>query len=242
MIRTAWFLLNAVLATLFYGTIVFGAALVRHRGGIYVWVARQWSGALLWAAGADIRVHGLDGVDWSRPQVVVSNHVSGFDVLALAVTIPVPFHFVAKKELERVPVFGPAWKLAGHVSIDRQNRQSAIASLRRAAELIREDGGVIVIFPEGTRSRTTELQPFKKGAFVLATQGRLPILPAVVIGSEKITPARAFHVRSGTFDLFYGQSIPTDGYTVEQVDQLLLDVRSRMQEMLIRHRAEVHAR
>ena len=239
MIRTAWFLFNAVLATLFYGSIIFAAAIVRHRGGIYGWVARQWSGALLWAAGVDIRIHGLDEVDWSRPKVIVCNHVSGFDVLALAVTIPVPYHFVAKTELERVPVFGPAWKLAGHVSIDRDNRQKAIASLRRAAELIREDGGAIVIFPEGTRSRTAELKPFKKGAFVLATQGRLPILPAAVIGSEEITPPGPFRIRSGTFDLFYGESISTDAYDPDTVDELLLHVRGIMEEMIARRRAEL---
>ena len=233
MIRTAWALLNAVLATLFYGTIIFVAALLRHRGGIYTWVARQWSGALLWASGARIRVHGFNAIDWSRPMVVVSNHISGFDVLALAVTIPVPYHFVAKKELEKVPVFGPAWKLAGHISIDRQNRQKAIASLRQAARLMNEEGGVVVIFPEGTRSRTGGLQPFKKGAFMLAVEARVPIVPTVVIGSDRITPAGSVWVRSGTFDLYYGTPVSVDGYSPERVDELLAVVRARMENMLV---------
>lgn len=226
-----WFLINSGVATLFYGSIVFVAALLKHRGGIYTWVARQWSGALLWAAGANIRVHGYDWVNWSRPQVIVCNNTSGFDVLALAVTIPVPFHFVAKKELERVPVFGPAWKRAGHISIDRQNRPAAIASLQKAAELIHEGGGVVVIFPEGTCSRTGAMQPFKKGAFALAVDARVPVLPAVVIGSDRITPAGAMHVRPGTFDLYYGEPISSQGYAPEQVDQLLAAVRARMEEM-----------
>lgn len=230
--RTYWALFNAGLATVFYGLIVFVAAVFRHRGGIYDWVSRQWSGALLWASGATIRVHGLDGVDWSKPQIVVCNHISGFDVLALAVTIPVPYHFAAKKELERVPIFGLAWRLAGHISIDRSNRQQAIASLRRGADMIKADGGAIVIFPEGTRSRSGELQPFKKGAFVLAVDSGLPIVPAVVIGSDRITPAGKLTVRAGTFDLYYGDPIPVDGYSAETVDELIAHVRSTMERML----------
>ena len=237
MIRTAWFILNVALATIFFGSIIFVATLLHHRGGIYTWAARQWSAGLLWAGGVDVRVHGFDQVEWGRPQVVVCNHISAFEILALAVTIPVPFHFVAKKELERVPLFGPAWKRAGHISIDRGNREKAIASLHRAAEIIREDGGVVVIFPEGTRSRTGELQPFKKGAFMLAIEAGIPIVPTVVIGSDRITPPAAISVRSGSFDLYYGVPISSEGYTAENVDLFVAAVRTRMQEMLITHSA-----
>jgi 1-acyl-sn-glycerol-3-phosphate acyltransferase len=142
---------------------------------------------------------------------------------------------VAKKELERVPLFGPAWKRAGHISIDRGNREKAIASLRRAAEVIREDGGVVVIFPEGTRSPTGELQPFKKGAFMLAIEAGIPIIPTVVVGSERITPPRAMSVRSGSFDLFYGEPVSSEGYSPETVDRLVEEVRGRMQAMLVAH-------
>lgn len=232
MIRAYWVLLNSALATMVFGPLVFLGVLFRIRGGLYDWIARQWAGAVMWSSGARLKAYGRDRIDWSRPQVVVCNHVSAFDILALALTIPVPFHFVAKKELERVPLFGPAWKAAGHISIDRENRARAIESLKRAGDMVRRDGGVVIIFPEGTRSKTGELQPFKKGAFNLAIQADLPIVPSVVIGSDRITPAGAMHVRKGTFELHYGEPIETSAYTPEQVDDLAALVRGRMEEML----------
>ena len=81
---------------------------------------------------------------------------------------------VAKKELERIPFFGTAWKAAGHISIDRSDRTSAIQSLRRAGRSIREQRSTVIIFPEGTRSLTGEMLPFKKGAFMLALEADVP--------------------------------------------------------------------
>jgi 1-acyl-sn-glycerol-3-phosphate acyltransferase len=232
LIRTVLAYLFAVFSTFFFGGVVFFAALLGIRGNIYFWATRRWARSLLWVSGSRARTHGLDRVDWAKPQVLVSNHVGSFDILALADSIPVRYHFVAKKELERIPIFGPAWKNAGHISIDRGNRQSAIASLRQAAEIMHRDGGVVVIFPEGTRSRTGELQPFKKGAFVLAIEARVPIIPAIVLGSERIMPAGRLRIVPGTVDLYIGEPIPTDGFTPETVDDLVQLVRERMLGMM----------
>ncbi|NIP81367.1 MAG: 1-acylglycerol-3-phosphate O-acyltransferase, partial [Gemmatimonadetes bacterium] len=122
------------------------------------------------------------------PQILVGNHQSWFDVPAVATNIPKSYHFVAKKELERVPIFGRAWKAAGHISIDRSDRESAVESLDRAGEQLRREGSAVVIFAEGTRAPTDALQPFKKGAFMLALHTGVPIVPFGVAGSRRVMP------------------------------------------------------
>lgn len=230
MIRALWVGINLVLATVFFGLVAIFASLLRVRGGVYTWATSEWARAVLWASGTPVSLHGAERVDWREPQVLVCNHVSWYDVFAIAAVLPVGYHFVAKKELERIPLFGMAWKAAGHISIDRSNRQSAVASLRRAGEKIRSERGTVVIFPEGTRSRTGELQPFKKGAFVLAIEAGVPIVPTVVRGSFDIMPPGRWVVRPRRIHLHFCAPVPTSGYTPDQVDVVAARVRDAMLE------------
>jgi 1-acyl-sn-glycerol-3-phosphate acyltransferase len=232
LIRTAWFLAVASAATLAVAPVIFVAWAFGHRGLLYDRLARWWSRTLLRASGSTLAIHDFDRVDWSRPYVVVCNHTGAFEILALAVTIPVRYRFVAKKELERVPVFGPAWKMAGHVSLDRSDRERAVESLREAAHTLRKDGGVVVIFPEGTRSRDGQLGTFKKGAFMLAIEAQVPILPTIAVGSSDITPPGVIRVTPGHLDLFFGEPIPVAGVTPERADELIAIVHEKMREML----------
>jgi 1-acyl-sn-glycerol-3-phosphate acyltransferase len=103
---------------------------------------------------------------------------------------------VAKTELYRVPIFGPAMTAAGFIEIDRSNRERAIASLEIAKQRLAQ-GVSVWIAPEGTRSRTGELLPFKKGGFMLAMDTALPILPVGIVGSRDILPANGRLVQKG---------------------------------------------
>lgn len=228
MIRTVWVFLVVGLATLFFGLIAIGASLLRVRGGVYAWATRQWSRTILAASATPVVVEGMDEVDWSRPHLLVSNHLSGYDIFAIAGVLPLPYYFVAKKELERIPFFGRAWKAAGHISIDRSDRQKAIQSLRRAGEKMRRERTTVIIFPEGTRSRTGGLQPFKKGAFVLAAQAGVPIVPVVVRGSDQIAPPGTMRVRPRPIELEFCAPIDPAQYGEERVEALMEQVRARM--------------
>jgi 1-acyl-sn-glycerol-3-phosphate acyltransferase len=146
-----------------------------------------WGRRCVAHAGLDLDVRGRDAVDWSRAYVIMTNHQSYLDIPAITVAVPGSMRFIAKKELFRIPVFGPAMAAAGIISIDRQNRERAIASLRRAADAIR-DGIHIWIAPEGTRTRNGRLGPLKKGGFVLALETGAPILPAVIDGTRLAMP------------------------------------------------------
>lgn len=232
MIRTLWAGASVVVATAFFGAIAMGASLLRVPGGIYNWATRQWARTILWASNTPVIVHGLDNIHADEAQVVVSNHISGYDIFAIASALPVPFHFVGKKELERIPFFGIAWKAAGHISIDRSNRQSAILGLRAAGEKIREERGTVIMFPEGTRSRMGRLQPFKRGAFMLAIEARVPVVPTVVRGSFEIMRPGSWRIRPHTIHVCFGAPVPTTEYGVTGSDQLIEAVRRQMQEML----------
>jgi 1-acyl-sn-glycerol-3-phosphate acyltransferase len=177
-------------------------------------------------------VHGMEAVEWSESNILVSNHISGYDIFALAGVMPGRFAFVAKKELESIPFFGTAWKAAGHISIDRSDRQKAIQSLRVAAEKMHRDHTTVIIFAEGTRSRSGELMPFKKGAFVLAQQAGVPIVPVVIRGSDRIQKPNSLRITPNPVHLHFCAPILTAEFEEERVDALMDAVRSRMVEVI----------
>jgi 1-acyl-sn-glycerol-3-phosphate acyltransferase len=195
--------------------------------------ARRWSRTLLRVSGTRVVLEGGDVIDPARPQLLVANHVSWFDVLALAFALPGPFRFVAKKELARIPVFGQAWQLAGHVAIDRQDRASALESLEVARRSLEEDHPTVIFFPEGTRSPTGELRAFKKGAFVLAIQTGVEVVPAAIVGSREVMAKGSLRIRTGrTIHIRLGTPIPVVGLGMQDRDTLTRRARDAVLELL----------
>jgi 1-acyl-sn-glycerol-3-phosphate acyltransferase len=235
VIRTLWTALVATAVTLFWGPPVLVNAMLRRKPGTwYVDVTRSWARAIFWASGCRAEVEGVENLRAGEAQVVVANHVSWFDVFALASILEVPYHFVAKKELERIPLFGPAWKAAGHISIDRSDRERAIASLRAAGAQIRREGSAVVIFPEGTRSRSGRLQTFKKGAFQLARESGAPVVPAVVTGSFEIMPPGSWRIRPRTVHIRFLPAVLPQVYG--STEALMGEVHSAMLRVLLAER------
>jgi 1-acyl-sn-glycerol-3-phosphate acyltransferase len=232
LIRTVWTAFVAVFATYFYGTIVIVASLFRVRSGIYTRCTQRWARAILRASNVPVRLEGFEHLRPDAPQIVVSNHVSGYDIFALAAVLPPPFSFVGKKELDSIPFFGRAWIAAGHISIDRSNRQKAIATLREAGRRIREDNSTVIIFAEGTRSRTGELQPFKKGAFALAVESGVPIVPTVIVDSERIMRGKLGRVHPTPIVIRFGEPIILDGRQHGGLEAVMNATHERMRLML----------
>jgi len=223
VIRTVWVYLVGAVATFWYA----GTTVLR----CYFWrrnlhwacdrAARRWAEAMLWAAGVRVVLEGVENLLTDAPQIVVSNHQSWFDVFALAAHLPVRYRFVAKRELEGIPVFGRAWKSCGHVSVDRGNREAAIEALDQAWREVHEDRLTMVLFPEGTRSPDGRLKAFKKGAFVLAVQGQVPLVPVAVLGSREVMAKGEMSIRSGEIRVRIGIPIPTAGATIRDRNRLL---------------------
>lgn len=195
-------------------------------------IAHYWGWAITRLSPVRVIVEGMENIRLDQPQIIASNHQSWYDVFVLAALIPKQYRFVAKQELRKIPIFGRAWVAAGHVSVDRSDRKQAIQSLERFGKVIREDKSSIVIFPEGTRSPTGELQPFKKGAFMLALHTHVDIVPVGISGSRAVLKKGDWRVNKGTIIVRVGQPIPTTGFTSANRDVLIELVRSRIQELL----------
>jgi 1-acyl-sn-glycerol-3-phosphate acyltransferase len=181
--------------------------LVRWSGSASMgYVKNVWAKQMLWLPGATVKVEGVENVGTSHSTVFVSNHQSTLDIPALFVALPVDFRFVAKKVLKYVPVTGWYMALAGFVFIDRGNRRNALKSIEVAAEKIRR-GTSIVMFPEGTRSETGAILPFKKGPFALAAQAGVPICPVAVEGSRHVMPKNSWNVVPGEIRVKIGAPI-----------------------------------
>lgn len=197
---------------------------------IYQWAIRSWARGLCTVAGVKIRLHNAERIRRDGPAVYVSNHVSWFDVFALASVLP-RATFVAKSELEKLPIFGRACRAAGIVFIERANRRAAFGTYKDAAEKVKE-GRSVVVCPEGTRGRDYHLRPFKKGPFVFAISTGAPIVPSVVHGTIAVQPKGSFRVRSGTVDIHFLEHVPTEGYGYEQRAELMEVVWQRMADTL----------
>lgn len=182
--------------------------------------SRLWARILLRTSGVTVRFEGLEKIDWDEPHIVVANHQSWFDVFALSGHLPARYRFAAKEELGRIPLFGPAWKVCGHISVARGDRSRAIESLNRAGAQVRSDRLTVVMFPEGTRSPDGRLQPFHKGAFVLGIQTGVDLVPVGISGSRAIMPKGSFLVRPGEVVIRIGDPIRSSRWTMRQRNQL----------------------
>jgi len=234
VIRTIWTYMVGVLATVVIGGMaIIVAYLASDRGDRFCdWAPRAWGRTILWAAGAKVKVEGLERLDPGEPRIMVSNHQSWFDVFALTACLPVRFRFVAKKELGRIPIYGRAWKACGHISVDRGDRDAAIESLGQASAEVKDLGLTMVMFPEGTRSPTGELQHFKKGAFVLAIQLQIPLVPIAIVGSRAIMRKGGRRVSSGEITIRIGDPISSEGLAFQDRDALLEQSHAAVTELM----------
>ena len=228
MIRPIAYLVALLVLTVYHGLCAIVAGVLRvpfRSGGVYDQSARRWAKGLIRAAGVKVTTVGLERVPTDRSVVYVSNHQSFFDILALAATVPGTMRFVAKKEFQKIPILGPAMKSAKQIFIDRGNLAKAFEAYEEAAQAVRE-GLNAVVFAEGTRSRTGELQPFKKGPFVFAIASQVPVIPVYCAGTFDVLPKGSLWVRPGPVRLYFGEPIPTGGMTYEDRGALLERTRA----------------
>ncbi len=193
---TSWMKITfAVVAMIFSALFVLLVIPFDRTGKLFHACARAYSQSVLKVSGITLKVEGLENVDFSRRYIYVSNHASQFDIPAVIAGIPDQIRIVYKKELEKIPLFG--WGLRFpkvYIGIDRGKGMDAIQSLEAAAEKIR-NGASVLLFAEGTRSPDGNLQTFKRGAFNLAVNAGVSVVPLTINGSYNILPKNSLRVR-----------------------------------------------
>lgn len=200
--------------------------------GSYFWLQKLFSGGVLWLSGVKVKVSGKDNVDDGQVYVYVSNHSSQFDIVVLQRWLTRRIGIIFKKELARIPVFGWQLQLGPHIKIDRSNAERAIRSIEEAKVRMTKKRTSVVVFAEGTRSKTGEIQPFKRGAFNLAAKVGYPVVPVTVKGTDKIMPKGSFKIEPREVLLIIDKPIPTENINSRQDE---LDLMEKVRDIIIQN-------
>ena len=208
---------------LFIGLVLRWKRLLYALGHAGVWIA-------LTLSGIRYRVAGREHVPGTAV-VFCSNHESNVDPPLLFRALHPQLHVLYKAELHKFPLMGTLFDIGGFVPIDRGDRDKALASIARGAAALRS-GLSFLIFPEGTRSRTGELLPFKKGGFIMALEAQVPIVPVAIQGGRAAMRKGSAWVHPVKVSVRIGKPIPTKGLTLADRDELIARVRAAVTELL----------
>lgn len=206
----------------------------------------RWAAPLFWAglggirggmilSGIRYRVEGTEHILRGRPGVYAVNHASNLEPpIAFSVLRGLfpRLGILYKAELRKLPILVWGFDLAGFVPLERANREQSLPAIDRAVDAIRTRGMSFMIFPEGTRSRTGELLPFKKGGFILALKAQAPVVPIAIKGARDAMRKGSPIIRPVTVSVQLGTPIETTGLTIEDRDELVARVRARIAAML----------
>ncbi|MBI5511531.1 MAG: 1-acyl-sn-glycerol-3-phosphate acyltransferase [Deltaproteobacteria bacterium] len=215
--------LRTAAATIFSGAVaVVACAMLFDPRRMWLTCCRPWARGTLALGG--IRIDVVGGDHLAGPAVFVSNHQSTIDVVFLPAVLPRTVRFLAKKELNRVPLWGWALASGGAIMIDRKDPQGAVHSIQEGLKKL-PAGWSVAVFPEGTRSQDGTLQPFKKGAFHIAMHAGLPMVPIGIAGAKDVMPKYSRLLRPGTVYLTIGAPIPTGDWQLATIDAHVAEVR-----------------
>jgi len=187
------------------------AIVIREHHKVFHFSARVWANFLMLISGAKVTISGLNNIPKEGGVIFASNHQGALDILIHLAYLPRYFRFVAKSELFRIPFFGWYMSLAGYVPIERDVSASAHRTIGSVSDVLRK-GDCILIFPEGTRSRTGELGPFKRGSLMAAFSSGATVVPVAISGSYKMMPKKTYLINIVPVSMKFGQPISFKKY------------------------------
>ncbi len=224
-----------VLATIVYGTASFVVSFFDRDRRKQNAVERAWGRALLAVSGVKVKVEGLEKIERDGSYIFVSNHLSYMDTPVALGNIPVRFRFLAKRGLFQIPFLG--WHLgrAGHIQVPREDARAAVKTMTLAAQVVRDEGISLLIFPEGGRSRTGEMRDFKEGAAFIAIKAGVPLVPMALKGTREVLPFGSGIVKPGSVTMRIGDPMSTTGASPHDRVRLTEELRHRIVALLEEH-------
>jgi 1-acyl-sn-glycerol-3-phosphate acyltransferase len=221
-----WFASIALVAPFLIGLL-----LITHRENVIYSPVRLFVRAGLALVGVRVEVTGLKALDPKQAYIFTPNHQSFIEVPLMVTYINRNPAYLAKKEVFKFPIFGYGIGLIGCVPVDRSHSPSAVESARRATENLRR-GKSYVVYPEGTRSPDGRLHPFKKGAFMMALDAGVPVVPVSISGATRIMPKARMKIYPETVRITLHEPIPTSGLCKEDIGELMKTTRDRIASAL----------
>jgi len=207
-------------STIFFGALAVVMVIITNPKITSLICGTTWSRLNGYFTPIRVKVSGRENIDKKQSYVIVSNHQSQYDIFVLYGWLDVDFKWVMKQELRKVPGLGIGCEKIGHIFIDRSNHERALASLNEAKKKI-VNGTSVIFFPEGTRSRDGIMGTFKKGAFKIAIDLGLPVLPITIIGTKDILPSDTIDLFPGTAKMIIHKPIDIAGYGDDTIEKLM---------------------
>jgi 1-acyl-sn-glycerol-3-phosphate acyltransferase len=217
------------LYTVVMATLSLTFSLFDRSGRLQHWCASTWSRMIARTALLDVRVHGAEHLRAGHSYVFLSTHQSWMDIPVMLGYLPSQLRIAAKREVFHIPFLGWHMRRSGQIAINRGSTQESVATLRRAAGLLK-DGVSAFLFPEGTRTRDGSLQPLKKGGFRLAMEAGLPIVPVTIVGTRCAMPRGSMILRHGPVEMHLAPPIPTRGLRDADLPALIQQVRDALEK------------
>ncbi len=234
-IYTIYSIMVFVTLMLIFSLFILIPLLISERGDrVSFFFIRLWAGIWSFLSGVRYEVHGLEYIDRSKPYIYIFNHRSFVDAPVIPLAIPQEVRSIGKKELSRIPVFGLVVGMLA-IWVDRSSAESRRNSLEKLVQFLTQ-GISIVVAPEGTRNDTDEiLLPFQKGAFRLAIDTGIPILPMAIIGSDKIMRRGSLLLSPGKVNVYFSSPLSPPSPSETAVSEFSERCRNRLEAMIVAH-------
>lgn len=219
-----WLAFWAAVATLLLAVPVIAAGLLSRTGNLAFSLTKIWAYIMLAVSFVRTEINNRQKIQPETSYIIISNHQSLYDILALVTTLGIQYRWFIKKEVLKIPLFGYGLYASRNIFIDRSHRDKAVESINRGFARLPK-GVSVMVFAEGTRSPDGKIHEFKKGGFIPAVERKIPILPVTINGSRRVLPKRSLAMRPGKIQVVIGDPIDTGSYTHDNVQDLMDQTR-----------------